>query len=129
LRFLTEEWLEFRLTRLMGLSVAPGVDLRIQHVVTDGPDGEVRYYDQICDGSLVHTAIGAIEDPDFVLTRSWQVDLALHRGEVDPYNATVGGQVTVAGDEVRLLTLLPLLQDHSVALEGAARDLAAATDD
>jgi hypothetical protein len=129
LRFLTEEWLGFRLRKLVGLSVAPGIDLRVQHVVTDGPDGVVRYHDQILDGSLVSTAFGAIEEPDFILTRNWDVDLGLHRGEIDPYTAVVEGLVKVDGDEVRLLTLLPLLQDYSVELDGVARELAAATDD
>jgi hypothetical protein len=129
LRFLTEQWLEFRLRKLVGLSVAPGVDLRVQHVVTDGPDGTVRYHDRVLDGSLVSTEFGATEEPDFVLTRNWDVDVGLHRGEIDPYTAVVDGLVKVDGDEVRLLALLPLLQDYSVELEGAARELAAATDD
>jgi hypothetical protein len=129
LRFLTDEWLEFRLGKLVGLSVAPGVDLTVQHVVTGGPDGLVRYHDQIRDGSLVGCEFGAIENPDFVLTRGYAVDLGLHRGEIDPYTAMVDGLVQVTGDEVRLLTLLPLLQDYSVELEGIARELAAATED
>ena len=129
MRFLTEEWLAFRLRKLVGLAVAPGVDLSVQHVVTDGPCGDVRYHDQIRDGSLVGTAMGAIEDPDFVLTRRYEVDLRLHRGEIDPYTAMVDGLVKVTGDEIRLLALLPLLQDYSVELEGIARELAAATEE
>lgn len=129
MRFLTEEWLEFRLRKLVGLSVAPGADLRVQHVVTDGPDGVVRYHDKICDGRLVNSALGAIEDPDFTLTRGWAVDLGLHRGDVDPYTAVVDGRVKVIGDEIRLLMLLPLLQDYSTELEEIARELVAMTDD
>jgi hypothetical protein len=129
LRFLTEEWLAFRLRKLIGLSVARGADLRVQHVITDGPDGVVRYHDQICDGCLVDSALGAIEDPDFTLTRGWLVDLGLHRGDIDPYTAVVDGRVKVTGDEIRLLMLLPLLQDYSTELEEIARDLVAMTDD
>lgn len=130
MRFLTKEWLDFRSQKLMGVRRAdPGIDLSIQHVVTDGPDGVVRYHDQIRDGSLVNTGWGTIEEPDFVLTRRWSVDLGLLRGELDPYTALVDGHVQVTGDEVRMLALLPLLQDYSAELEGVAHEIAEATDD
>lgn len=129
LRFLTQEWLEFRLRRLGGRSVAPGANLHIQHVVTDGPDGVVRYHDHLREGCLVNSSLGAIEDPDFILTRGWVIDLGLHRGEIDPYTAVVDGRIKVTGDEIRLLMLLPLLQDYSAELEEIARELAAVTDD
>jgi alkyl sulfatase BDS1-like metallo-beta-lactamase superfamily hydrolase len=129
LHYLTPEWLEFRLRRFVGFHIAPGTDLRIQHVVTGGPDGDVRYHDQIRDGSLVGCGLGDIDDPDFTLTRKWSDDLGLLRGELDPYTAVVDGRVKIMGDEIRLLTLLPLLQDYSTELEGIARDISAATDE
>lgn len=129
MRFLSDEWVQFRFRKLEGLRVAPGVDLSVQHVISDGPAGEVRYYDQVRDGSLVKSAMGEVEEPDFILTRAWVVDRGLHCGEIDPYTALVEGHVTLTGDEVRMLTLLPLLQDYSAQLESVARDLAAATGD
>jgi hypothetical protein len=117
--FLTEEWLDFRLRMLLGVTIAPGIDLSIQHVVTGGSGGPVSYYDRIEDGRLAGCALGVAGDADFTLVRDWADEL---------YTAVVGGRIKVLGDEVQLLMLLPLLQEHSDELEMVMREIAAATE-
>lgn len=129
MRFLSAEWLELRLAKSVGLVLVDEVDLRIQHVVTDGPDGTaVRYFDELRDGRLFRTGAGRIDDPDLTMTCTWSDELGLLSGDVDPYVAVVEGQVKVEGDHGLLLAFLPMLQHHSAELYDIARSLLAGID-
>jgi hypothetical protein len=124
MRFLSEEWLDARFTKVSGLAPTPGVDLRIQHVVAGAPgDTTVRYYDEVKDGTLLSSGLGEITDPDVTLTNTWADELRVLRGEVDPLMVAMSGGITVVGDQGGLLAMLPILLSDEVA--GIAIELAA----
>jgi hypothetical protein len=130
MRFLSAEWLELRMAKSVGFVLADEVDLRIQHVVTDGPDGtEIRYFDELRDGRLYRTGAGEIDGHDLVMTSTWSDELGLLSGDLDPYVAVVEGQVRVDGDHALLLAFLPMLQHHSVELYDIAQSLLASIDE
>jgi hypothetical protein len=117
-RFLSSEWLEYRLHRSMGFVLADRVDLRVQHVVRDCPGGGVvQYFDELADGRLIRSGLGEIEDPAFCLHNTCDAEMSILRGVMDPYVAVVDGIVGVEGDVARLLAFLPLLAHHQKELE------------
>ena len=124
MRFLSAEWLDLRMAKSAGFVVAEDVDLRIQRVVTAGPDEiEVRYFDELRGGRLSRTGIGDVADPDLTIWSTWTDEMGLLSGEVDPYVAVVEGQVRVEGDQSRLLLLLPMLQHYSTEIYDVAKYL------
>jgi hypothetical protein len=117
-RFLSAEWLDYRLARSAEFILVQQVDLRIQHVVRGVPGAEstggtVWYYDELVAGSLVRSGLGTIENPHFTLHNTVDDEIGVYRGDVDPYLAVVEGRVRVDGDHTRLLSFLPLLQYHA----------------
>jgi hypothetical protein len=117
-RFLSQEWLEYRLHRSAGFVLADRVDLLVQHVVRDCPDGRtVDYFDELADGRLVRSGLGKIDDPAFCLHNTCDDEMNILRGEMDPYIAVVNGIVRVEGDTAQLLAFLPLLAHHQKELE------------
>ncbi|MGO9082687.1 MAG: hypothetical protein ACLQDY_27280 [Streptosporangiaceae bacterium] len=118
MRFLSEEWIEYRLERSAEFILAERADLRVQHVVHDCPDGRViHYYDELAEGRLVRSGLGDIEDPAFCLHRTCDDEMNILRGDMDPYIAVVDGAVRVEGDVAHLLSFLPLLAHHQKELD------------
>lgn len=110
MRFLSQEWLDERCR--LAWTAPPelsDVTIRIQHVVLDGPDGTVRYYDNVVDGRLVATGLGDIESPTVTVTNQWSDELAVLRGQVDPADILIAGRVSVEGEQQMLLQLAPAL--------------------
>jgi hypothetical protein len=124
MRFLSAEWLELRMAKSAGFVVAEDVDLRIQRVVTGGPDDiEIRFFDEFKGGRLSRSGIGDVDDPDLTITSTWPDEVGLLSGDIDPYVAVVEGQVRVEGDHGLLLMLLPMLQHYSTEIYDTARYL------
>jgi hypothetical protein len=128
LRFLSEEWLDER-RRLAWTAPAQlsEISIRIQHVVLGGPDGTVRYYDDVVDGRLAGSGLGEIESPTVTVTNHWSDELGVLRGLVDPADILIAGRVTVEGDQQHLLLLVPALISNTAG-ELAAK-LAESTED
>lgn len=126
--FLSPEWLVERARMAeRNLSPSPGIDVRIQHVVCGGPDGEIRYYDCVQDGLLVGSGRGEVDDPDVILTNTWADELGVLRGEIDPFDVIIEGRVEVRGDQSRLMTIVPILQ--SSYIDGISKYLVSLIDD
>ena len=43
-KWLTQEWLDEGRKLAEGQPERPGASVRLQYVITDGPDGDIRYY-------------------------------------------------------------------------------------
>jgi hypothetical protein len=126
LRFLSEEWLRER-HRLAWTAPAAlsDVTVRIQHVVEGGPDGTVRYYDDVVDGRLARSGLGEIESPSVTITNQWSDELAVLRGQVDPADILIAGRVLVEGEQQQLLLMVPAL--ISTVARGLVAELSATT--
>ena len=92
------------------LSARPGASARIQHVVTGGHEGDVRYVTVVVDGTIVEQRLGQDVDADITVTCSYEVSAQMTRGELDLSAAYMRGGVKVTGDMARLLALMPVLQ-------------------
>ena len=116
LRFLSREWLEER-HRLAWTapSTLSDVTIRIQHVVLNGPDGTVRYYDDVVDGRLASSGLGDIDSPTVTVTNQWSDELGVLQGRIDPADILIAGRVMVEGDQQHLLLIVPALISATAA--------------
>ncbi|TRV78295.1 hypothetical protein FKN01_13395 [Streptomyces sp. 130] len=123
MRLLSAEWIAERLRLGSALPEAPGATALVQHVVEEGPDGTVEYYDDIRDGRLADSALGRHPTPHAVINYRWPVELAMLRGELDPVGGVLSGRILIDGDMNSLLPLVPVLRtsaaiDVQRALDG-----------
>lgn len=104
-RYLSQEWFDEvneaarRSTALKAATA--GVRLTLQQVVTGTPDGDVRYWLRIDDGS-VEARLGAAAageaSPDATVTQSYETAAAVIRGELSTEEAFLGGRIRLRGD-------------------------------
>ncbi len=107
-RFLSQEWLDELRRTAADLPERPGVDARIQYVVTGGPGGDVRYWWRVGHGQLLDAQLGVIDDPDVTLTMGYDDAVDVQRGELDANTAFMQGRMKAEGNMGRLLQLMPL---------------------
>lgn len=74
--------------------------------MTGGPDGDLRYWVHIEDGS-VRAVLGDAEaaqlDPDATVTESYETAAAVNRGELSTEDAFLEGRIRLRGDIAVLL--------------------------
>ncbi len=99
-RYLSAEWLE-AVTEAGASEVvrqaAANLQLTVQQVVTDGPDGDLRYVIRVADGRLVATA-GDVSRPDVTITADHGTAVAVATGRLSLPTAFMTGRVKVKGD-------------------------------
>lgn len=125
-RFLSDDWID-----QVGQAAAAsdtlatatvGMHLSVQQVVTDGPEGDVRYVVAIDDGGVALQA-GTTETPDVTFTLDWDSAVALATGRLSSQEAFTTGRLKVRGDVGGLLAAGPAL----AGLQGIFADVRDAT--
>lgn len=106
-QFLSSEWTE-AVTRALNshegfTSAAAGVELTIQFVVTDAPEGDVEYHLAVDDGGA-GVELGELEDADIIVTTSFETATSIARGDLNVQAAFMTGQLKAGGDLAKLLT-------------------------
>jgi len=125
-KWLTQDWLdEFQ---RMGESQPerPGMSASLQYTVTEGPEGDLTYYQVIQDGKLVEGKIGEHPDPEVKMTQTYQDALKIAKGELEPGAAFMQGKIKVDGDMAKVMSLLPMT--NSPEYRQFQADLRAATE-
>ena len=107
-KWLTQEWLDESTKLADGQPVRPGATARLQYVVTDGPDGEVRYYWIVEDGRLLENRLGELPDAEVTLVETYDDAMRMQKGELDVNAAFMQGKIKVEGDVAKLMALLPI---------------------
>jgi predicted lipid carrier protein YhbT len=105
-RYLSAQWFEevneaARANQELA-EVVGGVQLVLQQVVTDGPEGDVRYAVRIEAGGVT-VAPGEAADADVTVTEDHETAVALHRGELRAPVAFMTGRIRVSGNTQALL--------------------------
>lgn len=126
-RFLSQEWLDAHVAASAALPERPGASAVVQHVVTGGPDGEVRYHLCVVDGRVAGAALGQVDAPDLLCTATYAEAVKIATGAVGAHEAFMQGKLKVVGSTGRLMDLLPVLgsDEHRQAMValGAASDV------
>lgn len=99
--FLSPAWLAQLTTLAGGDQVGPDA-IVVQHRITGGPDGEIAFVIEI-EGSRLRTRLGTDPNAVATLTESYTTALALHRGEITPREAFLGGLIRMSGDMRRTI--------------------------
>jgi alkyl sulfatase BDS1-like metallo-beta-lactamase superfamily hydrolase len=107
-KYLSQEWLDRQRDLGRDLPREVGSSAVVQHVVTGGPDGEVRFVLTVEDGIVAGAVLGADADADVTLTTTYADAVAILHGELDANAAFMQGRVKVVGDMGRLLPLMVL---------------------
>lgn len=112
--YLSDEWLAGPHDPMAAAAAAAGIDVRVLHVVTGGPQKELRHASAAAaDGSVETLAVD--DDVDLTLTCAFADGLALARGEVMPNVAYMRGRLKAAGDTGLLLRVLKACEGEAYA--------------
>ena len=98
-RYLSEDW--FAEVAADTPAPAESPDVVLHQIVTDSPDGEVRYQVIVAGGRAVLTR-GQTLEPDATFTAGYATATAIARGELTTQAALLDGQIHVAGDMATL---------------------------
>ena len=107
-KYLTQEWLDETREMAADQPERPGASVKMNYVVTGGPDGDVTYHWILENGKLVESKLGALEDGEVTLTMSYDDAVKQAKGELDANAAFMQGRVKVTGNMAKLMSLLPL---------------------
>ena len=123
--FLTQQWAQ-EVTQALNASTdfrtaAAGKQVRLQQVVTDGPQGETKYYFTLGEGAA-EVGIGELSDADATVTQDYATASAISRGEVGPQQAFMQGQLKITGNMMKLLQLQGVLGTMPNAVRGLEVD-------
>ena len=127
--FLTPKWLDRTLELLGKLPDGPAstaVSVRVQHVVTGAPGGEVTYHVAYETGRPVAAGLGPDPDAEVILTAPHAVAAEIATGELEPAAAFMQGRLKTEGPSSKLTPLLALTQ--TPAYRSAAALLASETE-
>ena len=86
----------------------PGATVRLQYVITGGPNGDVRYYWNVENGKLIDCQLGDIDDPDITLTEKWEDAKRIQKGELGATAAFMQGKLKASGNLAKLMSLMPI---------------------
>ncbi len=108
-KWLSQQWLDETVKLSSDQPQRPGASARLQYVITNAPDGDIRYYWILQDGVLVDSKLGDVAEADVVLTQSYEDAVKIQKGELDPNAAFMQGKVKVDGNMAKLMSLLPVI--------------------
>jgi len=107
-KYLTQEWLDTTRELAADQPERPGATVKMQYVVTGGPEGDINYYWILENGKLLESKLGTLADAEVTLTQSYDDATKVQKGELDANAAFMQGRVKVTGNMAKLMSLLPL---------------------
>ena len=116
-RYLSPDWFDEINAAAAADTDTGGVRLVIQQVVTDGPEGDVRYAVRIEDGSVA-VVPGEAADAHVTVTEDHATAVAVAKGELAAPAAFMTGRIRVTGDTGVLLEAQPVLQRLDAVFAG-----------
>jgi putative sterol carrier protein len=121
-KFLTAEWLADLSTAVNAhsgfKSAIANVDLTLQFVISDAPEGtEPHYYIAVSDGSAT-AAPGDAAEPDVTITNNYETAVAVSKGETNTQMAFMTGKIKVSGNMAKLMMNQAMLAQFAAATAG-----------
>ena len=90
-KWLTQEWLDEGKKLAEGQPEHPGASVRLQYLVTGGPEGDISYYWILENGKLLESNLGQLDDPEVTLTQNYEDAMRIQKGELDANAALHAG--------------------------------------
>jgi putative sterol carrier protein len=114
-KWLSQEWLDESTRLAQSQPERTGATARLQYVITDTPDGEVKYYWIVDNGKLLENRLGELADAEVTLTETYDDAMRIQKGELDANAAFMQGKIKVDGDVGKLMALLPITMSPEFA--------------
>ena len=119
-KFLSPEWIDaYNATVAADESVRAAMKGRnavIQMLIAEGPDGEIRYWLRIGDGS-VSAALGDADNAEVTISQSYDTAAKVNSGELDGQKAFTQGKVKIKGKMMKMMQLRGPLAELQRALD------------
>ena len=120
LKYLSPEWIDaYNATVAADESVRAAMKGRnavIQMLIAEGPDGEIRYWLRIGDGS-VSAALGDADNAEVTISQSYDTAAKVNSGELDGQKAFTQGKVKIKGKMMKMMQLRGPLAELQKALD------------
>ena len=120
-QFLTDEWMAALAEHINAddafTSAIATVELALQFVVTEVPDGDVKYSISLSGGSAAITG-GELEGADATITNDYETAVAISKGELNTQMAFMTGKLKVSGDMAKIMMNQAALNAFSNSAKG-----------
>jgi putative sterol carrier protein len=121
-KFLSQEWAD-EVTKALNSSddfkkAASGQSAKLQQVVTDAPDGEVKYYFKLEEGNA-EVNLGELQDAEATITQNYETAVGVTKQEINAQNAFMQGKLKISGNMMKLMQLQSVVN----AMPAAVSDL------
>ena len=120
LKYLSPEWIDaYNVTVAADDSVRAamkGKNAVIQMVISEAPEGEVRYWMRIGDGT-VSAGLGDADNADVTIRQSYDTAAKVNSGELDGQKAFTQGKVKIKGKMMKMMQLRGPLAELQKALD------------
>jgi putative sterol carrier protein len=116
-KYLSKEWADEFNARAAAGNTAPyrGKNATLLNVVSDAPDGEVRYSIRF-GGDTASIVLGDVSDPDVTMSQTYEIGAAINKGELDGQRAFMQGKVKISGKMIKMMQLRAALTEVSKVL-------------
>jgi len=117
-KYLSQEWIDAYNAALTGDQVRAalkGKSATIQMVISDAPQGEIRYWLAIADGGA-SAGLGDLDGPDVTIRQSYETSAQVNKGELDGQKAFTQGKVKIGGKMLKMMQLRGPLAQVQTAL-------------
>ena len=117
-KFLSEDWAAEATGALQAHDqFKASADMSLQFVVSDSPNGEVKFYMDASSDDPVQ-AIGGMENADVTISSDYETATAIFSGELNTQMAFMTGKIKVAGNLAKLMTQQAALGHWATAVAG-----------
>ncbi len=117
-KFLSEDWATEVTAALQAHEAfTSSADMSLQFVVTDAPEGEVKFY-MDASGDEPVQKLGELEDADVTISSSYETASAIFSGELNTQMAFMTGKIKVSGNLAKLMTQQSALGHWATAVAG-----------
>jgi putative sterol carrier protein len=118
-KYLSQEWIDAYNAAVSAddavRKALKGKSAVIQMVVSEAPDGEVRYWLRIGDGTAA-TGLGDAGDAEVTISQSYDTSAKVNSGELDGQKAFTQGKVKIKGKMLKMMQLRAPLAEVQKAL-------------
>ena len=107
-KYLSQEWVDQYNAALAGdeavHAALKGKSAALQMVISGAPQGDVRYWLRIADGSA-SAGLGDLADADVTISQSYETSARVSQGELDGQKAFTQGKVKISGKMLKMMQL------------------------
>ena len=117
-KYLSQEWIDAYNAAMDQDAVRgalAGKSAGIQMVISDSPQGEIRYWLRIADGSA-EAGLGDLDGADVTIRQSYETSAQVNKGELDGQKAFTQGKVKIGGKMLKMMQLRGPLAQVQIAL-------------